>query len=623
MNILNTVTFILAAGFLASAIFYKIRFLRNLSVLISLSSVLGLVVKYYGAREGIIRFASYKKIFYFGFDRFSNFFIVLVLGLAVLAVLASWEYMKDKKGEWFYYPFFMLTVIGMVILVYARDMISFFIGWEIMTIGSFVVILQSREKERFKYALRYFIISLIGAYSLLWSIFLIYSKIHSFRFNAFDPALFSDKESMMLLIMISLGFLIKAAAMPFHFWAPGAYSSSPLTFTAFFSGAMSKMGIYGMLLFVYGIMGFNILDKTGIINYVDVSKFQYIIIWIGVITTVFGTLRAILSEDMRMLLAYSSIGQLGYMIIGVGLGTTLGFTATLFHVVTHGLFKISLFIVVAAVLHRTGKTKFHELGGLINNMPVAFVATLFSIITLAGIPPLGGFATKWLLYTAMLEKKMLFAMVITMMSSVGAFLYAYRLIQSIFLGQRKPEHDNVKASPLTMQIAMSIPVAGMFLLGFFPNLLIKYTNMFIINFSSITPFKLKEGILNTDLVLPSAYFKAFYVGSAVLIIFVAVVIYYNLQRRAKIYKVGQLDIYTAGEYVTRETPLNYSYNMFGFISDALKPVIKFSMTKLIMRIAEEFVALFDFIRRIYTGNGQHYAIFTMIFTIITLIYFLS
>jgi NADH-quinone oxidoreductase subunit M len=410
--------------------------------------------------------------------------------------------------------------------------------------------------------------------------------------------------------------------MPFHTWAVGAYSRSPLTFSSFFSGAMSKMGIYGLFVFLYGSIGLGVIYKTGNIEFFQSSYFQYTLVWLGVITASLATLKAVMTEDIRVLLAYSSVGQLGYMVIGIGLASTLGLTATLFHVVTHALFKTSLFIVIAAVIHRTGKTKFYELGGLINNMPIAFIATLFSIITLAGIPPLGGFATKWLLYEAMIEKKMVFATVVTMMASVGAFLYTYRLIQSIFLGQRKPIHDDLKPAPLSMQIAMSIPVIGMLVLGFLPNLLIKYTNLFL-DLIGISGFKLGKSLTDTAFTNSYGYWNAYYIGSAVVLLFLFSVIYYNLHRRAKIYKVGQLDIYTAGEYVTRETPLNYSYNFYGFIADALKPILKHSMTDIVNRLAKEFISLSDFIRRLYTGNGQHYAIFTMIFAIITLIYFLS
>jgi len=622
LNILFYIAIILGLGFLSSIIFYKVRELRTISILASLSVSMFFIFKYFSVFENINRTFSYKDLIFFKFDAFSNFFAMLVLGVGFLAMLASHTYMKKKKGETFYYIFFMLTILGMIFLVYSRDMLSFFVGWEIMTIGSFLVILQSDEKDRFKFALRYFIISLIGAYALLWSIFLIFTKTHSFAFAKFNSSLFTPTEITTLLITISIGFLIKAAAMPFHTWAAGAYSRSPLTFTAFFSGAMSKMGIYGLFIFLYGSIGLTTIYKTGTIEFFHTSTFQYTLVWIGVITAAFGTLKAMLSEDMRIMLAYSSVGQLGYMIIGLALGTTLGLTATLFHVVTHGLFKVSLFIVLAAVVHRTGKTKFHELGGLIKNMPIAFIATLISIITLAGIPPLGGFATKWLLYHAMIEQKMLFATVVTMLASIGAFLYAYRLIQSLFLGQRKPEHDNVKAAPLTMQIAMMIPVLGMLFLGFFPNMLIKYTNLFIEKLGFDT-LKISKNVMETNLTSSSGYLNALYLGTAVMVIFVIAVIYYNIHRRAKIYRVGQLDIYTAGEEVTRDTPLNYSYNFYGFIIDALRPLLKHSMTDFVTRVSKEFIALSDFVRRVYTGNGQHYAVFTMIFTIITLIYFLG
>jgi hypothetical protein len=162
----------------------------------------------------------------------------------------------------------------------------------------------------------------------------------------------------------------------------------------------------------------------------------------------------------------------------------------------------------------------------------------------------------------------------------------------------------------------------MLFLGFFPNLLIKYTNLFLDSIG-IDTFKISKDIIDTKLTNSYGYWNAYYLGTSVIVIFIFAIVYYNLHRRAKIYKVGQLDIYTAGEYVTRETPLNYSFHFYGFISDALNPILKPSMTNLVTRVSKEFIALSDFVRRIYTGNGQHYAIFTMIFTIITLIYFLS
>ncbi len=622
MNILLYIAIILTAGFLASILFAKVRVVRNLAVLTSIGATLALVGKYFAVNIVNNDF-KIGELIHFRFDPFSNFFVVLTLGVAFVAMLASWTYMKDKKGEKFFYPFFMLTILGMVALIYSRDMISFFVGWEVMTIGSFIVILQGEDKDRFKFALRYFIISLIGAYALFWTIFVIFSKTGSFSFYKFNASLFSKGELTTIIIAISVGFLIKAAAMPFHFWAPGAYSRSPLTFTAFFSGAMSKMGIYGLFIFLYMMIGSKAIYETGSIAFFHTSIFMYVVVWLGVITTAAATLKAILAEDMREMLAYSSVGQLGYMIIGIGVGTTLGLTATLYQVVIHGLFKTTLFIVIAAVIYRTGKTKYHDLGGLIFNMPIAFIATLMAIITLAGIPPLAGFTSKWLIYNALIEQKMVFATVVTMTASVGAFLYVYRLIQSLFFGQRKVEHDDIKPAPLTMQIAMMIPVVGMLVFGFFPNLLIKYTNLFVTYLRDVKGLEISGKLIDTNLVISSGYWNAFYVGSTVMAAFIFAIIYYNLQRRGKIYRVGQLDIYTAGEPITRDTPLNYSYNFYGFLKDALAPALRFSVTNFVIRLTKEFNALADFVRRINTGNGQHYAIFTMIFLVVTLVYFLG
>ena len=155
------------------------------------------------------------------------------------------------------------------------------------------------------------------------------------------------------------------------------------------------------------------------------------------------------------------------------------------------------------------------------------------------------------------------------------------------------------------------------------NIKIKYTNIFVGYLRDVKAFKISGDLMDANLVVGSGYWNAFYVGSTVMAAFVFAIIYYNLQRRGKIYKVGQLDFYTAGEPITRDVPLNYSFNFYGFLRDALAPWFKFSMSAAVARFAKEFNTLADFIRRINTGNGQHYAVFTMIFLVITLVYFLG
>ncbi|HDO26497.1 MAG TPA: hypothetical protein ENH02_00115, partial [Bacteroidetes bacterium] len=399
-----------------------------------------------------------------GINAMSWLFALIVLGLGSMAAFYSVSFMKGKERRGYFYFNFILTIMAMTGILMSRDLVSFFIFWEIMTWSSYLMTVYN-GKDVQTVGIKYFVFSAIGAYAMLMAIVVIHSINGSFMIEDLVRSFPEMPVNMQILIPVLLltGFGVKAAIMPLHVWAPGAYSNAPMAYTSIFSGALSKMGIYGM-----------VIVMVSLLSYVPEGYwFREVIAWMGGITAVIGTLWAIKQDDAKKLLAYSSIAQLGYIIVGIGIGTPLAMMAGLFLAVVHALFKGTLFLAVGAIERQTGTSNFREVTGLIRKMPWTFVASLISIISLAGIPPMGGFVGKWMLYESLLTSNHYLLVIVIFFSSTAAFLYCYKFLFGFFLGQEEKEWANVKEAPVLMVVPMLILSFFSFLLGTYPGIILK------------------------------------------------------------------------------------------------------------------------------------------------------
>ena len=532
-------------------------------------------------------------------------FGMIIFGMSILAAVFSASYMKGKERVDFYCFAMCTTVASMFGIVVSGDLLSFFFFWEIMTWSSFLMVIYYRFEAQAA-GIKYFVMSLIGAYAMLIALLMIYAQLGSFSFDALAigwPG-FSFSFQIWLFVLFAIGFGVKSALMPLHTWAPDAYTISPAPFTAIFSGALSKMGIYGfaLLIFVFGAgkIASNVVSVQGI------SLPGYILAWFGALTALIATFKAVVQDDAKRLLAYSSIGQLGYIILGFSLSTSMGVTAGLFYAVNHTIFKGMLFLAIGAVFYRTGTRKLSDMGGLITRMPYTFFVVLLGIITVAGMPPLSGFVGKWLIYEALIEQKLVFLAVVTFGASTAAFLYLYRIIFTIFLGQRPKRFDNIKEVPWMMRAPMLILSLLTIYLGFYPYHLLDLVNQAQVSMG-ITPFDLSQSMLfnsfgNVDTVT---------VMNIVATVFGIVFILFNtLYKRSR--KVGLKDIHTAGEVPREEINLHYAVNFYQPFSRGVSIFLKRSMSKIYASLADSLEGFFDVMRFIYTGNGQTYALFVII-----------
>ena len=555
-----------------------------------------------------------------GINAYSWLFSFIVLGLGTLASLYSIQYMQNKERQGYFYLNFLLSIGAMMGILLSHDFVSFFIFWEIMTWSSFLIVIYNGKDVK-KIGIKYMIFSAIGAYAMLMSIVMIFAETKSFLISDFINLIsttgFSNHILMITLLLI--GFGVKAAVMPLHVWAVGAYSNSPMSYTSVFSGALSKMGIYGFGIVMLAAMTYvspTISENAGSgYSIISIEVIKIIFQWLGAITAIMGTLYALKQTDAKKLLAYSSIAQLGYIITGIAVGTKLAVMSALFLAVLHGIFKGTLFMAVGAIERQTGTTDMTKISGLIRKMPWTFIASLMSIIALAGIPPLAGFVPKWLLYEGLITSGHYFLVILLFFSSTAAFLYCYRFLFGLFLGQEEEETKNVKEAPASMVIPMMFLAGLTLVFGTYPGLLFKpianameFVGMHDVTWNMTVLSNVWGDTVSLNLV-----------SIAIFVIFISAALFLFKGMRGTRY-VTTKDISTSGEIPTENENLTYQLDFFKPFERAVDPLYKRTMDKIYNAIGESLEAVFDFTRSIYTGNGQTYAIYVIVFVVILLIF---
>ena len=530
-----------------------------------------------------------------GFSLYFNIIFLLGGGVMLIASLA-----RSERSVGFY-PLILLMLGALSNIVLAKDLLQFFFAWELMTASSYLLIL--RGKKAAMPALTYVIFSLGGAYFMLAGFAYAHAAVPGnfsldilSRVGAFAPLIYS---------FISIAFLAKIAAIGLHIWAPGAYTEAEDDASPVISGILSKAGILGfVILFIHiGAPKISSLPLNTVIG------------WIGALTALFATLFAVFQEDAKKLLAFSSVGQVGYIVMGLAAMSHLGWAAALWHSMNHMLFKGLLFLAVAGVIYRTGTRQMYQMGGLIKKMPLSFVSVLIGIIALSGVPPLTGFGGKWLLYEALIEKGWYLQTGVAFFASTIAFLYCYRLIHAIFLGMPKPQHKNVKEAPLWFIIPQYILIIAIMVFSMRPKLLLQPISGII---NPVFPATLHWQNLTAHSSL--GYWNGTATMIIVGVIFVLLLLYL-LFINPRPQKVQPFNIVFAAERPESPETTHYAYKFFTPYARAMSPILKPLVKRFWSGVSEWTQTTAGAMRQIYTGNAQTYALFIFIFGLI--IYFFS
>lgn len=406
------------------------------------------------------------------YDALSWFFAMITLGAAFASSwYASREWMDAYRAQGHssrpLQVALAANVLAMLLLLGSGDLLALFIGWELVSWASFLLMAVGGGLAM-QMALRYIVYAFSGAMAILGGLAVIFSITGSFQFAdlaAAVPAL-SNGQVWLLLLLLGSGFAVKLGLVPFHLWQAGAYAETPAPGSAFFGAISARMGLYAMILTFVSLIGVARLMQMEV-PYTLMSA-RDLLAWIAAATIIIATFTALRQDDARYLLAWSGVGQGGYMLLGLLVGTATGSAGGLLHVFNYAITQAALLLVVFGVLYRTGTTDLNRLGGLFTRMPLSFLVMLIGIISLAGLPPMAGFVSKWMIYRALIAEQMPFLFVAAVIGTLGTILYVYKLIHNIFLGQLRVEHEQVRELPVSMLAPMLGLAALVFLSGVTP-----------------------------------------------------------------------------------------------------------------------------------------------------------
>ena len=434
----------------------------------------------------------------FKIDSVSLFFLIPIFLISPLALLYSYHYLENEKKllrAGCNYFFFSILVASMALVVVSANMITFLLFWEIMSLSSFFLVIYNYESySNRKAGYLYFIFAQGGAMLLFAAFALIYSHTGSFDFSDFSSV--PDQAKLLIFVLAFIGFGSKAGIFPLHIWLPKAHPAAPSHVSAIMSGVMIKMGIYGIFRM------YLLLDApTPLIG--------EIVLVTGMVTGILGVVYALAKQDIKQLLAYSSVENIGIILIGLGIGMMgaaeqnqamafFGFSGALMHVFNHSIFKSLLFMGAGSVLHKAKTKNIEELGGLMKRMPVTGRTFLAGSVAISGLPPFSGFIGEFLIYYGAFQgltgNKLPFILSILAIISlavIGGMATACftKVVGLAFLGEpRTALAGNAEESGLTMRIVMIVMAASCLVIGVIPEPFIRLAFLGVQDITSVSGF---------------------------------------------------------------------------------------------------------------------------------------
>ena len=394
-------------------------------------------------------------------DGLTSFMLVTVNVMAFLIAVFSVNYMEKYTSKTKFYTLFLLMVAGMNGVVITGDMFNLFVFLEIASVASYALVAFGTEKHELEAAFKYAVMSTVGSLFVLLGIVFLYSFTSTL--NMADMSLvLAEKGRANITLLVTVFFLmglgLKAALVPFHAWLPDAHPSAPAPISAMLSGVLIKsLGVYALCRVLFNVLGMT-------------PQVSEILLFLGALSMVIGVFLAVGQWDFKRLLAYHSISQIGYVILGIGLGTPLGILGGLFHLFNHSVFKSLLFLNAGAVEYSTGTRDLKEMGGLAEKMPVTSTTSLIASMSIAGIPPFNGFWSKLIIIIACVQAGRYgyaFWAVLASILTLASFL---KVMKYAFFDRLKEKWEKVKEVPIYMKLSMCVLaliciVGGVLLLG--------------------------------------------------------------------------------------------------------------------------------------------------------------
>jgi NADH-quinone oxidoreductase subunit M len=407
-------------------------------------------------REGVIVFTlPWIPNMDISFSLELSWLSIIFLLTEVLVTLAAMIYsLGEKTGETlsnYYYALLLLFSLGMSGTTLANDVFLFYIFWELMLLASVVLILiWGHGESRFRVALKYFIITHFGSLLVLVCLISLYVNFGTADLTSLlaQASALPVNMQVFLTLFFLIGFSVKMAIFPLHIWLPDAHTVAPMPVTIILAAAMLSMGAFGILRFPFALF--------------PLENLQPFALWMmiaGLVSEVYGALMALSERDIKRIIAYSSVSQMGYILFGLGTLTTNGMAGSILHVVYHAIIKALLFMVVGIVIAVTRERDIYKIGGLGSKLPILFVCASLGALGISGLPPLGIFTSEWMIFAGGFDSGVSIPLtVMTLIGSLLTLVYALRFVGKLFFGQKQPESLLEKSPPALLVPTVAVSV---------------------------------------------------------------------------------------------------------------------------------------------------------------------
>ncbi len=395
-------------------------------------------------------------------DYLSAFMVTLITFIGFLGTIYSYHSLNQEapgKAS-FAWPILLLMLAGLTGIIMTGDLFNLYVFLEIASLSAYALIAIGGDHAALA-SFRYLILGTLGACFYLLGVGFLYFSTGSLNMadvSRLLPSLYGSKAVVAALTFIIIGLSIKVALFPLHFWLPEAYTQAPSAISAILAAIFTKTMAYAMIRIIFAVFTPEIIEKFLVLK---------MLAWAAALAMLSGDILAIAQNDLKKILAYSSVANIGYIMLGVGLSTstTLGLTPALMHILNHALMKACMFFAAGAFVYKANLQDIREFQGLIRKMPYSSLAFILATLSMIGVPPSVGFVTKWYLIVAALEAKQFVFVGVIFVSTLLVIFYLYRVVESMLKpGEEVREVENNEL-PLSMLIPLLILGSLCFIVG--------------------------------------------------------------------------------------------------------------------------------------------------------------
>ena len=416
----------------------------NLIVSLSVITLIGTLVLIFGnpIDTNLSLFDGGYKI-----DYMSSYMKILTILSGIFVLITSSKFLKIYKLFNIEYPILILcSILGMMVMISSNDLIVFYIGLELQSLSLYVLAAFNRDQIKSSEAgLKYFVLSALSSGLLLYGCSLIYGFSGTTNFDQISNLMNNDQYGLTFgIVFILVGLAFKISAVPFHMWAPDVYEGSPTSVTLFFAVAPKIAALTVIIRFLY----------VPFINVID--QWQLIIVFLSLASMIFGAVAAIGQKNLKRLIAYSSIGHMGYALAGLCVGTNQGIQSSILYISIYLVMNLGFFSCLFMLKrNNTYFENIDDLSGLSKNHPLISLSLMVVLFSLAGIPPLAGFFAKFYIFKAILDQSMYYLAIIGLLTTVIAAFYYLRIIKIMYFDLEKEKYDQDYNLGLKFTLALS------------------------------------------------------------------------------------------------------------------------------------------------------------------------